>query len=126
MLEELSGKSRVSLSEKAPAKPKEPEVSTQAIKHAQPGETAQTVKPSPEEKTAQPKVSPAKPSPAKKGALPGHKTPAELEAMKVTEIRRYLRSLKYVNIPGKQISLAKKKELLVAVEWSHKKEREEA
>lgn len=52
------------------------------------------------------------------------KSKAELETMVVTELRHYLGSRKYINIPRKRIKFAKRKELLAAIEWSHAKEDE--
>jgi len=87
-------------------------------------------KPAPAVKTAPPAASAAKPTPpaqtakADKPALKGQKTKAELESMKVVDLRSYLRTLKFINIPREKIGFANKSELLTAIEWSYEKEKE--
>ena len=60
------------------------------------------------------------------GPLTEQTAMTELKGMKVSELCRYLRDRKYINIPNNKIKFAKKAELLAAIEWSHQKENEEA
>lgn len=64
------------------------------------------------------------PKPETPAAQP-HKSPEELETMPVTELRHYLRSRRFVNLPNKMIKFAKRGELLSAISWAHNKEAEE-
>jgi len=77
-------------------------------------------------KPAQP-ASAAKPAPTAKADKPSsasQKSKAELEGMKVVDLRSYLRERKFINIPRSKIGFANKEELLKEIEWSHKKEAE--
>ena len=79
------------------------------------------------QKSSAPAVTPVMPEPAakpEKPALPGQKTRAELEGMKVVDLRGYLRERKFINIPRNKITFANKEVLLREIEWSHKKESE--
>lgn len=106
------------------AKPQEPKPA--------PKKAAKKAEPVPKPKQAETQPEPAPVSvaePEEKSAPPPRaerKSLEELEGMKVAELCRYLRGLRYIDIPKDMIKYAKKAELLAAIEWSYKKEDEES
>jgi len=112
ILKDPGDKGRVAQSDapKSPANAAKPEAAP----------PASTAKPAPPASAQQPKQSVQ----AGKPTASNQKTKAELEGMKVVDLRSYLRERKVINIPRSKIGFANKDELLKEIEWSHKKELE--